>query len=497
MTSKYIKSPKNRVHFIENIHLALMFLKKESEFDTSNYGTEGLYSTLIYNFSLLIRLFSQILLMAISSLSQDSAGVYLESSVHPEKKAPKVRYNLFLIIKRDSYLFIGKPFEDSLLQWLRNTLQEYELPIGDFTTSFEDGRVFCALMDKYDSSFLDYSSVEAKNKVENNELAFTTAEQKLSIPQLLDPAKVAGGKADERSIVLYVSLIQQAFVRKFAELESDQEKKGFASKLEELKFELEKSNKEKEEYRLANENLEAKILELEETIKGQKSELEDWESKYLELMKENDQLKKENEEQKKKIQHLEERVKTLEELMSAESSEKYEIDAMRRNLESEIEKLRKEKRDLEEEAEELRQERDQLLNEHKDMIESRDKFKQAQMKLEAEYEAQSQLQLNALAELRKNLIEHVNDMNIWKGYLEQDREYLSETIYSLTEKTIIDSSFEDQLEYLAKSLSTENSKLQQLLKERELEEESKKSEQKSKAKEEESGEKSKKKKAKA
>lgn len=58
MTSKYIKSPKNRVHFIENIHLALMFLKKESEFDTSNYGTEGLYSTLIYNFSLLIRLFS-------------------------------------------------------------------------------------------------------------------------------------------------------------------------------------------------------------------------------------------------------------------------------------------------------------------------------------------------------------------------------------------------------------------------------------------------------
>jgi len=460
LTTKHFKTPKTRVHYIENIHLALMFLKKSSNIDISNYGTEDFADG---NLKSILGFFW---------------GLLRKFSVPGDKSSD------------------GKPFEDSLLQWLRNTLQEYELPIGDFNTSFEDGRIFCALMDKYDSSYLDFSTIDSKNKAENNELAFTTAEQKISIPQLLDPSKVANGKADERSVVLYVSLIQQAYVRKFAELDAEQEKKGFANKLEELKFELDKSNKEKEEYRLSNERNEARILELEEIVKAQKSELEDWESKYLELLKENDLLKKENEEQKKKIQHLEERVKTLEELMSAESSEKSEIDSLRRNLESEIEKLRKEKRDLEEEAEELRQERDHLLDEHKDMIESRDKFKQAQLKLEAEYEAQSQLRLNALGELRKNLVEHVNDMNVWKGYLEQDREYLSETVHPLTEKTIIDSAFEDQLEYLANSLGSENTKLQQLLKERELEEQAKKSEQKSKSKEDDS-DKSKKKKGKA
>lgn len=50
MTAKYIKNPKSRVHFIENIHLALMFLKNESNFDTSNYGTEGMGKNLFMFF---------------------------------------------------------------------------------------------------------------------------------------------------------------------------------------------------------------------------------------------------------------------------------------------------------------------------------------------------------------------------------------------------------------------------------------------------------------
>jgi len=61
-------------------------------------------------------------------------------------------------------------------------------------------------------------------------------------------------------------------------------------------------------------------------------------------------------------------------------------------------------------------------------------------------------------------------MNKWKDYLEQDREYESEKIQERTEKEIIDRNFEDQLEFLSESLSSENRKLQVLLKQREIEE---------------------------
>jgi outer membrane murein-binding lipoprotein Lpp len=60
-------------------------------------------------------------------------------------------------------------------------------------------------------------------------------------------------------------------------------------------------------------------------------------------------------------------------------------------------------------------------------------------------------------------------MNTWKKYLEQDREYKSETIQSVTEKAVAGQSFEDQLSSLSTALQSENSKLQGLLKEHELE----------------------------
>jgi len=61
-------------------------------------------------------------------------------------------------------------------------------------------------------------------------------------------------------------------------------------------------------------------------------------------------------------------------------------------------------------------------------------------------------------------------MNRWKDYLEQDREYESEKVQERSEKEIIDRNFEDQLEYLADALASENKKLQVLLKQREIEE---------------------------
>jgi hypothetical protein len=70
--------------------------------------------------------------------------------------------------------------------------------------------------------------------------------------------------------------------------------------------------------------------------------------------------------------------------------------------------------------------------------------------------------------LRKNLIEHLNDMNYWKDYLEQDREF--EKVPERNEKEIVDRSFEDQVDYLTSALTDENRRLQVLLKQHEIEE---------------------------
>lgn len=216
-------------------------------------------------------------------------------------------------------------------------------------------------------------------------------------------------------------------------------------------------------------NYESRILNLEDELRTQTLKSSEWESKCTKSSQDNSRLKKENEDQKKKIQHLEERLKTMEVLMSAETIEKLEMDILKKKLEIEVNTLRKEKRDLEEELEEIKHERDELVGEQKEMILSREKYKQAQLKLEAGYAEQATLQMDGLELLRKSLIEHLNDMKVWKGYLDQERDYQSDTISSLTENTITGSSFEDQLEYLKSSLDAENTKLHQLVKDKEKE----------------------------
>jgi len=76
--------------------------------------------------------------------------------------------------------------------------------------------------------------------------------------------------------------------------------------------------------------------------------------------------------------------------------------------------------------------------------------------------------------LRQNLLEHLVHMNKWKDYLEQDHEYESETVQLQAEKDIAVRPFEDQVEYLSISLSTENNHLENLLRQREIEAEQEK-----------------------
>lgn len=87
--------------------------------------------------------------------------------------------------------------------------------ISNFTTSFKNGLAFCALIHKFQPHLIDYDSLQPGDAVSNLELAFSVAEQSLSIPRLLDIEDMTQDKPDERSVMTYVA----EYFHRFAALE--------------------------------------------------------------------------------------------------------------------------------------------------------------------------------------------------------------------------------------------------------------------------------------
>jgi chromosome segregation ATPase len=361
----------------------------------------------------------------------------------------------------------GQSFEDALLAWVNEQVEDYEVPVADFVRSFTDGRALCALMHKYDSTFLDWDSVTPENKTGNCENAMGLAFSKIGIPQLMDPAKLASGDGDEKSMILYLSLIQQAFVRKFADAAANEEKTGIKSKLSEVQSQLSSVTSERDELLKLKSSLEEELTQMRDSA-------DEWKKRCKELEEENESLRKALAESTKKCTYLEERLRVMEEIQKSDSGERADIDGQLTKLREELEKVKREKKEIEEERDEFKRERDALDREQRDMLDSMEAFKGARSKMEGEYDQRNKLGLLGLDTLRKNLLEHLKDMNTWKVYLEQDRQYQAETIQQTTESSIAKSSFEDQLTVLSTALTSENTKLQLLLKDREREEAEKK-----------------------
>jgi cortexillin 1/2 len=174
-----------------------------------------------------------------------------------------------------------------------------------------------------------------------------------------------------------------------------------------------------------------------------------------------------SQEEKRRLENAQRETKDkltgLEDNLAKTLEEKEILEKKYKNLTADHDALKAKYEESEARNAKLQNEKEALENE---VAELRAKYN----KLKEKVDERSALELKALDLLRKNLIEHLNDMNRWKDYLEQDREYESEKIQERTEKEIIDRNFEDQLEYLADALGSENRKLQVLLKQREIEE---------------------------
>lgn len=348
LKKKYTAKPKQKIHIIENTHLALEFLKEN--------GVQPKYLT---------------------AASED----FYDRNIKLILGFLWMLFRKFRIAAQMGVDDVDKTTE-GLLKWCKEITEGYKgVDIKDFKHSFNDGNAFLAMVHAFDKDSFDYDSVLEENSTkEVIQTAFELAEKNLGIPQLLDVNELMEGTIDERSVILYTSLYFHAFVSAEEKRAIENEKRAASAKALDLENELEILNKK---------------------VQNKEEEVADLQMKYEELVKD-------------------------------------------------VENLKAEKEKLEKEEEELR-----------------NMFK----KLGEKIEEDAQYQVKHYSSLRELLTVHVTSMHKWKEYLEQQREYESETIQLRTEQEISNREFEDQLEYLSEILSSEHNKLQTLLKQREFEEE--------------------------
>ncbi|XP_054720126.1 smoothelin-like isoform X2 [Uloborus diversus] len=102
--------------------------------------------------------------------------------------------------------------KDMLLHWCKSKTREYEkVDITNFSTSWNDGMAFCALIHHFYPDAFDFESLNPKNRRYNFDLAFRIAEEKADIAPLLDVEDmVLMKKPDWKCVFTYV----QSFYRK-------------------------------------------------------------------------------------------------------------------------------------------------------------------------------------------------------------------------------------------------------------------------------------------
>ncbi|KAM6893658.1 dystrophin [Xenentodon cancila] len=101
--------------------------------------------------------------------------------------------------------------EKILLSWVRQNIRQYpQVNVVNFSSSWNDGLAFNALIHSHRPELFDWSSVEKKTSaIDRLEHAFSKAEQHLGIERLLDPEDVAVPHPDKKSIIMYVTSLFQ------------------------------------------------------------------------------------------------------------------------------------------------------------------------------------------------------------------------------------------------------------------------------------------------
>jgi hypothetical protein len=107
----------------------------------------------------------------------------------------------------------GMTAKEGLLLWCQRKTACYdEVDVRDFSTSWNDGLAFCALLDIHRPDLIDYDALDKADHRTNMQLAFDIAHREIGIPALLDVEDVCDvAKPDERSLMTYIAYWFHAF----------------------------------------------------------------------------------------------------------------------------------------------------------------------------------------------------------------------------------------------------------------------------------------------
>jgi len=105
----------------------------------------------------------------------------------------------------------GLSAKQGLLLWCQKKCEPYPVKVENFSESFKDGKVFCALIHRHRPDILDWETVGDDDRA-NLEKAFDVAEKELGIPKLLDVDDIVNmPRPDERSVMTYVAALYKVF----------------------------------------------------------------------------------------------------------------------------------------------------------------------------------------------------------------------------------------------------------------------------------------------
>jgi len=106
----------------------------------------------------------------------------------------------------------GSGAKEMILMWVQNRVKDYPIPMTNFSTCWNDGLAFCALIHVFYPENFDWYSLKAENRRHNFTLAFEKAEELAGIYPLLEvDDMVRFKKPDWKCVFTYV----QSFYRRF------------------------------------------------------------------------------------------------------------------------------------------------------------------------------------------------------------------------------------------------------------------------------------------